>query len=595
MRKQLIFVFLTLSALVSFGQIPAGRIIDWSNVGMLIPIPSYTLQENILNHGGVPNDTSVDNSVALQTLLNTVAGSNTVIYFPAGTWTFKNPVNIPSAGHVIIRGDASNTTLFHFTTGVTNTGNFQVWGGQDLGPFDVLSGCTKNSTTLTLNDVTGLNVGDWVDISQENDTVLMATQNPPNALQVAPRTVGQIMKVTAINGNTITLDRPLHYTYDLNMIVQVVRYQMAEQIGFENFTIKNLKAGDKSNFGFVYCANVWLKCVRSIKSVACHVNLAMSANCTVRDSYFNDSWDFGNGGRGYGVAITTHSTDNLVENNIFDKLRHAMLVQRGANGNVFGYNYSINATGDGSISPFNRITDISLHGHFCYMNLFEGNVAQEIHTGDTWGPAGFGNTFFRNRLTREGIRISDNSIEQNLIGNDMRKDNTAPFTLNDITIDAGINLLIHGNVENGTVSWDNSLGSNNLVQSYYLSGAPSFFNGAQWPPLGPEYPTGTIPAEIHQGQGLFTECEAQIAVGITNLNSAAGTRVYPNPASTFVKIETAGDWKELVVYDHTGKMVKTLAGGTKNVELDIREWNAGVYTLILRSNKGVSVTKVVKL
>jgi len=60
------------------------------------------------------------------------------------------------------------------------------------------------------------------------------------------------MKIAAINGNTLTLDRPLHYTYDLNLTVQVVRFQMAEQVGFENFTIKNLNPGDKSNFGFVY-------------------------------------------------------------------------------------------------------------------------------------------------------------------------------------------------------------------------------------------------------------------------------------------------------------------------------------------------------
>ncbi len=589
------FAFAALTCTGLFAQIPQARIIDWSNVGMLQSIPNFTTQVNMLSSGAIANDTSVDNSVALNNVLNNVAGTGTVIYFPAGTYTFKNPVNIPSAGKVIIRGDMSNTTLFHFTTQTTNTGNFQVWGGQDLGPFDVVSGATKNSQTITLTDVTGLGVGDWIDISQENDTVLMATQNPPNALQVAPRTVGQIMKITALNGNTITLDRPLHYTYDLNMIVQVVRYQMAEQIGFENFTIENLKAGDKSNFGFVYCANIWLKCIRSIKSVSCHVNLAMSANCTVRDSYFHDNWDFGNGGHGYGVAITTHSTDNLVENNIFDKNRHAMLVQRGANGNVFGYNYSINATGDGSISPFNRITDVSLHGHFCYMNLFEGNVIQEIHAGDTWGPAGFGNTFFRNRLTREGIRISDNSIEQNLVGNDMRKDNTAPFTMNDITIDAGINLLIHGNVENSTVTWDQSLGSNNLIQSYYLSGAPLFFGSAQWPPLGPEYPTGTIPAELHQGQGLFTECEAQLSAGIENMNDVKGTRIYPNPASAFVKIETEGDWKELFVYDYTGKLVKTVAGGVKNVELDIRDWNSGVYTVILQNSNVVSVMKVVKL
>ena len=37
-----------------------------------------------------------------------------------------------------------------------------------------------------------------------------------------------------------------------------------------------------------------------------------------------------------------HTTGTLAEDNIFDSLRHAMMVQTGANGNVFGYNYSAN-------------------------------------------------------------------------------------------------------------------------------------------------------------------------------------------------------------------------------------------------------------
>jgi hypothetical protein len=590
-----LFAYILIGCQLSLvAQIPQNRIMDWSQAGMLMPIPNFTLQENILNHGGLANDTSVDNGAILQNLLNNVAGSGTVIYFPAGTYTFKTPVNIPSAGKVVIRGDASNTTLFHFTTGTTNTGNFQIWGGQDLTPIDVLSGATINSQSLTLSDASTLAVGDWIDISQENDSSLMATNNPPNALQVAPRTVGQVMKITAINGNTVTLDRPLHYTYNMNLTVQVNKFYMAEQVGFENFTIRSLNPGDKSHFGFVYCANVWIKCVRSIKSVSCHVNLAMSANCVVRDSYFNDSWDFGNGGHGYGVAITTHSTDNLVENNIIDRMRHAMLVQRGANGNVFGYNYSINATGDGQISIFNRITDISLHGHFNYMNLFEGNVAQEIHAGDTWGPCGFGNTFFRNRLTREGIRISDNSIEQNLVGNDLRKDNTAPFTQNDITIDAGINLLIHGNKEGGVVTWDPNLGSNNLIQSYYLAAKPAFFGSAPWPSLGPEYPTGTIPSEIRQGQGILTECEAQ-ASGISDVASLMSPKVYPNPASGLVTVECGANALVARVYDYTGKLVHVLKSPATSAQLDISSWNTGVYTIAIQSPEGIRVAKLIKL
>lgn len=69
---------------------------------MLTPSPSFTLQDNILSHGGVANDTGVDNGIILQNLLNNVAGTGTVICFPVGVYTFKTPVNIPSAGKVIL-------------------------------------------------------------------------------------------------------------------------------------------------------------------------------------------------------------------------------------------------------------------------------------------------------------------------------------------------------------------------------------------------------------------------------------------------------------------------------------------------------------
>jgi hypothetical protein len=61
----------------------------------------------------------------------------------------------------------------------------------------------------------------------------MATNNPPDAMAQAPRTVGQVMKITAINGNTVTLDRPLHYTYKMSLTVQVNRFKMVEQVGLK--------------------------------------------------------------------------------------------------------------------------------------------------------------------------------------------------------------------------------------------------------------------------------------------------------------------------------------------------------------------------
>lgn len=573
-------------------QIPASRTIDWSTAGVQGGIPNFTASVNFLNNGGVANNTSFDNSVPLQTLVNSKAGTNTVIYFPAGTYRFKQKISIPAAGRIIFRGAGADSTKFEFETGAINTGNFEIWGSTGA-TYNVVSGATKNSTQLTLSGTSGLAVNDWLDLAQDNDSVLMDTNNPPEALVTGPRSVGQVVKITAISGNTVTLDRPLHYTYNMSLNVQVTECNMARRIGFENFTIRSLNSGAKHHFLLVYAVNCWIKCVSSIKSDITHVNPSFCANLTIRDSHFNDAWEFGGGGHGGGVCLSMHTTDCLIENNIFDKLRHAMLVQRGANGNVFGYNFSINGTSNGTVSPLTRLPDGSLHGHFPYMNLYEGNVMQEIHSADHWGPSGQGNTFFRNRICREGIRISDRSIDQNVVGNDLRKDASAAFTQNVISNESGVvNTLLHGNKEGSTVSWDPNLGSNNLVQSYYLTSAPAFFNGAPWPCLGPEaaYASGTIPAETRYGQSFNTECENGLFTSIAE-NENESFRVYPNPASDLIQIAYAEKEGRMRLVNSFGQ---TVLESTLTDRLDIHNCPQGIYNLILSSgHRDIEVKKIV--
>ena len=98
-----------------------------------------------------------------------------------------------------------------------------------------------------------------------------------------------------------------------------------------------------------------------------------------------------------------------------------MLVDRGANGNVFTYNYARENFQDSQPGVWTP-PDISLHGHYPYANLFNSNIVQQIAIGDSWGPAGINNTFCRNRIESanngakgakaEALVISDHSDSQ---------------------------------------------------------------------------------------------------------------------------------------------------------------------------------------
>ena len=71
-----------------------------------------------------------------------------------------------------------------------------------------------------------------------------------------------------------------------------------------------------------------------------------------------------------------------------------MIVQCGVNGCVYAYNYSFDAIGSDEGEPgrdgkeWFHSDDMSVHGHYAYATLFEGNVAQYAGVGDYWGPAG---------------------------------------------------------------------------------------------------------------------------------------------------------------------------------------------------------------
>ena len=253
---------------------------------------------------------------------------------------------------------------------------------------------------------------------------------------------------------------------------------MAAEPGADGIEDLGLRREDAGSGGetihFKYAANCWVRRVESLYTVSAHVYAESSAAIEVTDSTFKLSHDYGDGGRGYGVSLGRHVSDCLVQNNIFETLRHAMIVSQGANGNVFGYNFStIRKCETTAWTP----CDISLHGHFPFRNLFEGNMVEEIDITDYWGPAGPGNVLLRNIVSQEGIEILDASHDQVVIGNLILANGP-------LTVEKGITgTTLSGNVRvsQATNSVETTLPEG--PSSLYLAGEPSFFTGCSWPML----------------------------------------------------------------------------------------------------------------
>ncbi len=216
-----------------------------------------------------------------------------------------------------------------------------------------------------------------------------------------------------------------------------------EKVGIEDLWIVRQDNSDSANTNtgnnihFSHTNNCWVIGVESTTPVTSHIRMIESNHNYVAGCYFDNAHRHGDGGQGYGAFIEYNSHHILVENNIFRRLRHSMVVQNGAHHNVFGYNTvkksentSIEDWGpDGvapwmenfakwimsSIVPGDYTGDLICHGessqHYGgpyegpYENLFEGNVCNSIQIDSFWGQNKKHNTFFRNKSSKYGIAI----------------------------------------------------------------------------------------------------------------------------------------------------------------------------------------------
>ena len=209
-------------------QVPWQAGSDQWNSGAL---PTYS---PVACTGLVEGNGTTDNAGSIQACLNSLS-SNQAALIPPGIYYVNRQINIPS--NRVLRGSGSAnctqgtwlsatfigdtgagatcTTLKLGSSGGINIGTTETRGSK----ITINSGYTKGSKSLTLASVSGLSVGTWVSIFETGDSAIPTTprgdigtctwcgeNNGSNLIQ-------QFAQITAINGTTITISRPLYYAY----------------------------------------------------------------------------------------------------------------------------------------------------------------------------------------------------------------------------------------------------------------------------------------------------------------------------------------------------------------------------------------------
>ncbi len=454
--------------------------IEW-NPGIIGGIPQVKTVTSVLDHGAKA-DGVTDDAPAFQRAIDSAIGGAVLI--PRGTYVLRQSLHLNKP--VVLRGQGPDKTQLVFELAAGDA--IRMFRDDPGQPYSIKSSYALGASEIALDQEGIFQPGDYFHIRQQNDPKLTNPLNDPRwEVSWARDKIGQVGRIRSVRGKVIVLEEPLYVPLNEAMKPQIRKVPMVENAGVEDLTL-TLKPTDnqadptvatqvRSSIRMRYAANCWVRNVKSSYTVEAHVNVYYGYRNVIRDSCFHHSHAYGGGGRGYGVNLGWQTTACLVENNVFEHLRHAMLVQVGAAGNVFGYNYSRDAVG---FNDGRALCDVSLHGHYPSQNLFEGNLVQWIDVSDYHGPVGPGNTFLRNHVQDYGIRVRDHSHGQNFLGNVLLKSDSQILRIYPDTK----NTFAHGNLITGEVQWSQKESRREIPRSLYLDDKPAFWGDMPWPATG---------------------------------------------------------------------------------------------------------------
>ncbi len=545
----LIFIAIPSHAQNWSGVLDPSRAVDWSNAGIAGGTPNRTTICATLNPGA--SGAQINSAISS-------CPSGQVVFLNAGTYNISS-IDFGGKSNVTLRGAGADKTFLVFSGGMSCRGlasdicvaapsNPQMPGPNNTANWT--AGYAKGTTSITLSSTSGISVGtililDQLDDSSDTGNIFVcAAQNVcanegGNAYGRSGRAQQQLVQVTAVSGNTVTISPGLYMPNWRSSQSPGVSWASGSPsgVGIENLSLDhtNGATGHAGGIVFLYVYNCWVKGIRSVNPDRSHVWLYQTARSVVRDSYFYGTQNAAS--QSYGIESFSTS-DNLVENNIFQHVTGPVTVNGADTGSVWSYNFAIDDYY--AVSANWMIPSLIAHEAGIAMDLFEGNdglgfegdaihgthhfltVFRNYLYGDTYNnPAKTSNTdvvhlwafsrYFNVVGNVLGRSPYYNTYEANLSGGDndifslgespgtgTPSDNNVKTTLmrwgNYDTVN-GAARFVNAEVPSGLSQFANPVpSSQSLPASFYRISKPNWFGSAPWPAIGPDVSGGSGPA-----------------------------------------------------------------------------------------------------
>lgn len=459
-----------------------GRTMQWSRAGAR-PFASPEMRVYIDSVGGDPTGMMPSDDAVLTAI--SMAGSEGVtVVFGSGRYLLRRPIALPS--NTTLQGQGATATTLSFE-GIGSVDCIRIQGGIRRAIYPLVRGFERGDSLLYF-DGGVMEPGDLLRVVI-NDTDLVYSD-------WAAGSVGQVVQVRSSIGLATMLDTPLRLSASMDRNPRCLVLLPVEHVRIRCLSIEcgDSTASQTANIRIVNARDIMIDGVRSSKTNFGHVVIESSARVTVTRSEFSESFGYGGGGRGYGVVCQFTASDCRIEDNIFSDLRHAMLMQAGANGNVFAYNASKNARW--TEFPNDAAGDVAFHGNWVFANLIEGNDVCHIVVDNSHGANGWFNTILRNRSREYGLYMGSSPFADSttIMGNEIP--NTG--LIKGLFITGGKGLVNIGNIVKGKLTPPEL--SMVPPQSFLYASRPAGYLGNIWPPYGAMDPSqrDTIPARIRQ-------------------------------------------------------------------------------------------------
>ena len=576
-------VILPSAAAQAAAFLPASRTVDWTSAGIPGGIPSagWPVCATLSPSG------TADDSVAIQNALNGAPARSVVLLRPGvynihrGSKVAYNHADDQPSGvyecglyinkSVVLRGSGPDKTIIRYGDGANIISiGYTYLSASRVSFVNVTSGATKGSTSLALADASGIAAGSYMVVTQPNPAD--SDGNPlvdihgygggsASGHDMPTYAMTQIVRVAAVDKDTVTIERPLYLSYTNAPRVYLLP-AMLEDAGLENVRLQSTASSGSrivyKNINLESCGRCWVtNCESDMAVDRSHIYLSDCYGCEIRNNFLDDAYNH-NSGLDYAIFLEFRNSENLVENNIVRKARHS-LIMNGGSGNVFAYNYTV----DAYMGEYhNSLPDTITHAAHPYMNLWEGNVCPNMEFDFTHGSSSH-NTLFRNYLNMTStnpdtgrpmtgalyaITIAYYNNYENVFGNviglygspntaeayqisadeDLAPciyklgyfdDGRTPTPNAALSAKVERTLLRGGNWDSltRTVVWSGNVPGGSLVSSYiagrelpaslFRSTAPEEFSapGAVWPPVDPSAATkvNKIPAQLcYEAQDL---------------------------------------------------------------------------------------------